>query len=61
MSARIRSDDMWNANTGAPATIRSVPANASGVASAVDSAWAPSPIPSAMALAIAAVLPHSDS
>ncbi len=46
---------------GDPATMRSAPAMASEVASEVERAGVPPPIPSAMARAMAAVLPQSDS
>ncbi len=59
--SRIFSDGSLNPSTGAPATMRSAPAIVAAVASAVESARACGPMPSAMAPAIRAVFPHSDS
>ena len=61
MFSRILSDGRLKANRGAPATIKSVPSSAAPVASAVVSAGVSGPIPSAIARATAAVLPHKDS
>ena len=61
MLSRIFSVGSLNPSTGAPATMRSAWAIAAAVAAAVESTCASGPIPSAMAPAIRAVFPHSDS
>jgi len=61
MLSRIWSEGRLKPNRGDPATSRSTPARAAPVASAVESAGVPPPIPSAIARAMAAVLPHNDS
>lgn len=59
--SRIFSDDSLKPSTGAPATMRSASAIVAAVASAVESARASGLMPSAVARAIRAVFPHSDS
>ena len=61
MPSRIFCEESLKPSTGPPATMRSAPAIASGVASAVERARASAPMPAATARATAAVFPQSDS
>ena len=56
--SRVFTEGRWNWITGAPATMRSASAIVVPDASAVESARAPGPMPSAISRAIAAVFPR---